>query len=156
LTLQYHHLNEVNNNLTFRMKQYNSGWMLPFNESELPHLEEDNCFSWKVHYILESIFQTTTIILPMNGVNLNWPNNNSQTFTRKFYCFIQKVKFLLVLVLNDSIQVPTEWGPYLDTSIPSFKRSQQEFNLLNGTKELSDECLGTVVWQVCITPSIER
>jgi len=51
---------------------------------------------------------TTTIILPLNGVNSNLLNSSSQAFTRKFYYFIQKVKFLLVLVLNDIIQVPTE------------------------------------------------
>jgi len=51
---------------------------------------------------------TTTIILHMNGVNSNLLNNSYQAFTRKFYCFIPNVKFLLVLVLNDSIQVPTE------------------------------------------------
>ena len=60
------------------------------------------------------------------------------------------------MVLNDSIQVPAEWGPDLDTSIPSFKRSEQEFNLLNGTKELPGECLGIAVWQVWITPSIGK
>ena len=92
---------------------------------------------------------TITIILPMNGVSSNL------AFTRKFYCFIPNVKFL-VLVLNDSIQVPTKWDPDLDTSIPSFKRNQQEFNILNRTKELLGECLGTAVWQVWITPSIGR
>jgi len=51
---------------------------------------------------------TTTIILLLNGVNSNSLNNNSQAFTWKFNCFIPNVKFLLVLVLNDSIQVPTE------------------------------------------------
>jgi len=51
----------------------------------------------------------------------------------------------LVLILNDSIQVPTEWGPDLDTSIPSFKRSQQEFNLFNGTKALSGVCWSPAV-----------
>jgi len=39
---------------------------------------------------------TTTIILPLNGINSNLLNNNYQTFIRKFYCFIQKIKFLLV------------------------------------------------------------
>jgi len=51
---------------------------------------------------------TTTIILPMNWVNSNLLNSRTPPFSRKFYCFILNVKFLLVLVLNDSIQVPTE------------------------------------------------
>jgi len=38
----------------------------------------------------------TTIILPLNEVNSNLLNNNYQAFIRKFYCFIQKIKFLLV------------------------------------------------------------
>jgi len=37
----------------------------------------------------------TTIILPLNVVNSNLLNNNSQAFIQKFYCFIQKIKFLL-------------------------------------------------------------
>ena len=77
-------------------------------------------FEWKLHYIkLHSGIHlpTTTIILPLNGVNSNLLNSSSQAFTRKFYCFIPNVKLLLVLVLNDSIKVPTEWGPDLDTLI---------------------------------------
>jgi len=52
LTLQYHHLNEANKNLTFLMEQKHFRAYaedLPFNKFELPHLEEDNCCSWKVH-----------------------------------------------------------------------------------------------------------
>jgi len=51
-TLQYHHLNEANKKLTFRMEQYNfrvNAGILSFNKFELLHLEEDNCCSWKVH-----------------------------------------------------------------------------------------------------------
>jgi len=39
---------------------------------------------------------TTTIILPLNEVNSNLLNNSYQAFIRKFYCFIQKIKILLV------------------------------------------------------------
>jgi len=88
---------------------------------------------------------TTTIVLPLNGANSNLLSSRTPAFVQKSFCSIQKVKFLLVLVLNDSIQVPTEWGPDLDTSIPSFKRSQQECNLLNGTKELPGECWSPAV-----------
>jgi len=40
LTLQYHHLNEANKNLTFWMEQKNfqvNAWELPFDKFELPH-----------------------------------------------------------------------------------------------------------------------
>ena len=98
------------------------------------------------HYItFGNASSTTTIVLPLNGANSNLLSSMTPAFVQKSFCSIQKVKFLLVLVLNDSIQVPTEWGPDLDTSIPSFKRSQQEFNLLNGTKELPGECWSLAV-----------
>jgi len=40
----------------------------------------------------------TTIILPLNGVNSNLLSSRTPTFDRHFYCSIQKIKFLLVLV----------------------------------------------------------
>jgi len=45
---------------------------------------------------LHRFLPTTTIILPLNRVNSNLLNTNSQAVIRKFYCFIQKIKFLLV------------------------------------------------------------
>jgi len=76
----------------------NSGVLL-LNKFELPHPEEDNCCSWKVTIVVVGRhLPTTTIILPLNAVNSKWPNNSYQAFPRKFYYFIQKIKFLLGLV----------------------------------------------------------
>jgi len=41
---------------------------------------------------------TTTIVLPLNGVNSNLLNSKTQASIRHFYCSIQKIKFLLDLV----------------------------------------------------------
>jgi len=59
-----------------------------------------NKYVLSLHYItLHSgmYLPTTTIILPLNGVNSNLLNSSSQTFTRHFYCYIQNIKFLLGL-----------------------------------------------------------
>jgi len=46
----------------------------------------------------EMYLPTTTIVLPLNGVNSNLLNNRTQAFVRHFYSSIQKIKFLLGLV----------------------------------------------------------
>jgi len=57
LRLQYLHLNQSNKNLIFWKEQWKcrtNARVLPFNKFELPHPEEDNCCSWKVHFLTKS------------------------------------------------------------------------------------------------------
>jgi len=61
---------------------------LAFNKFEFP-------FQGKTIAVVGRCIPTTTSVLPLNEVNSNVPNNNYQTFTHKFYCSIQKIKFLL-------------------------------------------------------------
>jgi len=88
---------------------------------------------------------TTTIILPLKWGEFKLAKQQSSSIRPEVLLFLSKGWILVGLGLNDGIQVSTEWGSDLDTSIPSFKRGQQEFNLLNGTIQLMGECLKIVV-----------
>jgi len=62
---------------------------------------ESTIYVITLHYIIlhsGMYLPTTTIVLPLNGVNSNLLNSRTQTFARHFYCSIQKIKLLLGFV----------------------------------------------------------
>jgi len=74
LRLQYLHLNQPNKNLIFWKEQWKcrtNAWVLPFNKFELPHPEEDNCCSWKVHFPTKSRSSSGIRLLIISSVDLS-------------------------------------------------------------------------------------